>query len=274
MSVIHTNNITNKDGTSGPTISGITTVNSSGFMRVPVGDTFRWMIDENVIKDGLILYLDAGNKLSYSGSGTTWRDFSGFENNGVINGANFNSSGYFEFTSTSDNIELGATNKFAGNNITVEVWVYPTSSNGNYIWGNYDGGGYVNGDFMLRFDPVGSSAERRPLLQIGTGSNIGSQFISTTQYDYDNWYHIVCTWDGTTGLIYINGSNQATTRLNGGTGASGTAANNTSPFYIGTGPPLNDSVNGNYGQFRIYNKTLSAAEVLQNYNALKYRYGL
>lgn len=39
MSVLHTNNITNRDGTSGPTIAGITTVSSTGFMRLPVGPT-------------------------------------------------------------------------------------------------------------------------------------------------------------------------------------------------------------------------------------------
>jgi hypothetical protein len=39
MSVFRTNNITNRDGTAGPVISGITTVSSTGYMRLPVGPT-------------------------------------------------------------------------------------------------------------------------------------------------------------------------------------------------------------------------------------------
>ena len=92
MSVIHTNNITNKDGTSGPTISGITTVSSTGFMQVPVGDTFNGKVIEDVVEDGLVLYLDAGNNFSYPGSGTTWRDLSGNVNGGtLVNGVGYNS---------------------------------------------------------------------------------------------------------------------------------------------------------------------------------------
>ena len=84
MSVIHTNNITNKDGTSGPTISGITTVSSTGFMQVPVGDTFKRNVVENVVKDGLVLYLDAGNDVSYAGIGTNVTDLSGTGNNALL----------------------------------------------------------------------------------------------------------------------------------------------------------------------------------------------
>jgi len=38
----------------------------------------------NIVTEGLVLALDAGNKKSYSGSGTTWTDLSGQENNGTL----------------------------------------------------------------------------------------------------------------------------------------------------------------------------------------------
>ena len=96
MSVLHINNITNKEGTGGPTIAGITTVDSTGFMKVPVGSTGRRTVSDfvpnSIIDDGLVLYLDAANTKSYPGSGTTWTDLSGNGNNGTLeNGVGYNS---------------------------------------------------------------------------------------------------------------------------------------------------------------------------------------
>ena len=57
-------------------------------------------VGPNVVEDGLVLALDAGNTKSYPGSGTTWTDLSGNGNDFTIDASGFthNSSGYFEMT--------------------------------------------------------------------------------------------------------------------------------------------------------------------------------
>ena len=68
MSVIKVNNITNRDGTSGPVIAGVTTVSSTSHFVVPTGDTRNR--DPELITSDLTFHIDAGISSSYSGIGT------------------------------------------------------------------------------------------------------------------------------------------------------------------------------------------------------------
>jgi hypothetical protein len=65
MADLKVNNITNYDGTAGPVIAGVSTVLSTSHFVVPVGNTFKRSVTENIVNDGLVLYLDAGNDVSY-----------------------------------------------------------------------------------------------------------------------------------------------------------------------------------------------------------------
>ena len=52
----------------------------------------------DIVRNGLVLHLDAANKKSYPGTGTAWNDLSGNSNNGsLLNGTSFNSLGYLSF---------------------------------------------------------------------------------------------------------------------------------------------------------------------------------
>ena len=85
----------------------------------------------NVVEDGLVLSLDAGNTKSYPGSGTSWTDLIG-SNYGTIDGSTHNSGdgGSFVFDGTNDNVKIPYTADsnisdalFNGsNNFTVEFW--------------------------------------------------------------------------------------------------------------------------------------------------------
>ena len=58
-----------------------------------------------IVTNGLVLYLDAANKKSYPGSGTTWTDLSGNNNTGTLtNGPTFdsNNGGSIVFDGTND----------------------------------------------------------------------------------------------------------------------------------------------------------------------------
>ena len=123
-----------------------------------------------------------------------------------------------------------------------------------------------SGHFLLRFD----SAER---LDVSTYS---TNLLTTNRLfkDPSAWYHVVLTWDynNNTQSLYVNGVlNDSQSGIN----YSASGSNN----YIFLGddnPGANNTgmFGGKYGEFRIYNKSLSSTEVLNNYNATKSRYGL
>ena len=263
MSVIHTNNITNKDGTSGPTISGISTVSSTGFMQVPVGDTRTRIVlpNENIVTDGLVLYLDAGKAESFGGDGTTWRDLSGENNNGTLaNGVGFTEDygGSLIFDGVDENATVGSSVLTTGET-SISMWVKPDSNQTSGLGDlNVGGGGLI-------------------LYQVGTIIMMGfrgtPEMRTTTQFITSNvWNHI--TW------VYNNGSKSSTSSfqiylnseieptltifgfgIGGGTVFNRIGSDQNGPYF-----------DGNIAQVSIYNKALTASEVQQNFNATKSRF--
>jgi hypothetical protein len=271
MSEFRIDQITNQSGSRGPDIAGITTFSATSGMLMPSGDTFRWMIDDNVVKDGLVLYLDAGNDLSYAGSGNLWRDFSGFENNGtLVNGVGFNSSngGSLVFDGADDYAKISySTSLDLPTALTLSVWYYSgTTSADNiaYLKGRTDGDNY---NPLLQFDG----------LYGWTGPNGRSFYRPSFGFIQDNtWYNLtVSHTSGTTPNVYKNSilSTFHTFTEGDATRALGT---NTNPVGINADIPrgLIGTFNGRVASIQLYNRALSASEVLQNYNALKGRYGL
>ena len=83
--------------------------------------------NNSIVTDGLILHLDAGNKNSYPGSGTTWTDLSGKGYDGTLtNGPSFNSQGYISFDGSNDYITT-ADIDHGTSQFTLETWVYFSS---------------------------------------------------------------------------------------------------------------------------------------------------
>jgi hypothetical protein len=62
----------------------------------------------SIVRDGLVLYLDAANPKSYPGSGTTWFDLKGTSNSTLSNGPTFVNSnkGYFSFDGVNDYTQI------------------------------------------------------------------------------------------------------------------------------------------------------------------------
>jgi hypothetical protein len=272
MSVIHTNNITNKDGTSGPTISGITTVSSTGFMKVPVGDTFRRQVLENVVDSGLVLYLDAGNDISYPGSGTTWRDLSGENNNGTFenqttysssNGGSIVFDGVNDRVFCLDNDSLDLSTLF-----TISLWIKRVGDaplQTEEVLLHKESGGIPYGGYILSVDRT----TLLPSVRIRSSTNSTDTLIGTNSISSTNWNHIVCTYNSTTLQLYQNGNS------NGSKTSSVTSIGNVITNLSIGGLAFNGySWNGNIAQVSIYNRALSAAEVQQNFNALRSRYGI
>ncbi len=280
MSVIRTNNITNKDGTSGPTILGISTVNSSGFMRVPVGDTRTRLVRdyENIVTNGLVLHLDAGRAASYGGDGTTWRDLSGQNNNGTLQGGvgfTVDDGGSLIFDGVDDNVD---TRVFAYSPyMTFSVWAKTTSSATSTSFVDFNsidnktimnlGIRNTSGKLALTYNDILPILGAYPYMEGNTTINDGI------------WKNLVGLYDSQGPKLYINGVRENVTHYeNSSDNRNGSLMQTVQTQYfrlMGLGNnPTGYRLSGNIAQVSIYNRALTASEVQQNFNALRSRYGI
>lgn len=107
--------------------------------------------------------------------------------------------------------------------------------------------------------------------RISSGGGTSYNDLHST-YNYNQWYQITQTYDGTTQKLYINGS------LYTSASKSGLQNKPNKTYMIGahhvaSGAP-GEFANNAIGHYLIYNRALSDAEVLQNYNATKASFGL
>lgn len=218
-----------------------------------------------IIQQGLVLNLDAGNPYSYAGAGTTWYDVSGNNYNGTLTNSptySTDNSGLISFNGSSQYIDCG--NVLASlTNLTLECFVkFGTQS---ALYGGIISKTLSNADgWEIR---VGASTSTTTDLQfryVGDNAAIGFN----TSFNNGTWYHIAVTGANGSQKAYINGVQFAS-----GTTALSPSAN-TNSLLIGKLAYSGYYVNMLLGYARIYNRVLSAAEVLQNYNATKDRFGL
>jgi hypothetical protein len=216
------------------------------------------------VTNGLVLALDAADKNSYPGSGTSWFDLSGNTNNGTLtNGPTFNSgnAGSIVFDGVDDYVSCGNNATVQINQGTISAWVR-TSSPGSSFRGiitkqnNY--GLFTNDGILVTYD-WGNNQTR------STGTNIAD----------NNWKNVAMSFTTNTGtpsnnaVIYLNGSAVLTTTIK--------ILNNDVEVQLARGGLFGGStqlLNGRIANAQIYNRALSATEILQNYNATKTRFGL
>jgi hypothetical protein len=212
----------------------------------------------NIVKDGLILSLDAANSKSYSGSGTTWNDLSGNNNNGtLINGPTFgtDNNGKFNFDEANDYVLINNSTLLPTTAYTKIAAFRPESSTANIISGGGDG--------QHAFWMAGTSTH----LHSGHNGNW-----STVSYSPGNmlnqWWIGAVTFNIVTGwVLFLNGQ-QVSTSSNTSTFTGGNVVR------IGAYTNAANLFDGDISQVLIYNRALSSQEILQNYNAIKSRFGL
>jgi len=228
-------------------------------------------INNNIQTDGLVLYLDAAYKKSYPRTGTTWYDLSGNGNNGTLSAAAIgtvsSSLDTMAFNGTDEYVEFSSIQPA---NATIIWWttVYVASATsylGNYPRGTPGSDGatwysYANESYWNVY------GRRTDVGSIAITDDTGATLVANT------WYQVCGRYDGSTMKIYVNGDEK---KSNSFAGLQYTATNK---FYIGAidndasaGPNL--WYNGNISIFQIYDRALSAAEVKQNYDAQKERFG-
>ena len=219
----------------------------------------------DIVEDGLVLALDAGNIRSYPGSGSSWNDISGNSNNGTLtNGPTFSSAdggsilldGTNDYVNGVHNSQLDTTGSMTG-----ACWFKLTDTASDWV----------------RVLGKGDSTNRTFGLWYNTGSNTflyqrygsSNSNVSTTSFTIalNTWWNIVGTSSGSSHILYLNGEAVSS----GSTGS--TFYSSTDPYAIGYAG-IHSYHQGNVANCKIYNRALTSAEVKQNYNAIKSRFGL
>jgi len=211
---------------------------------------------EGIVTNGLVLNVDAGFTPSYTSSGTTWYDLSYGVNNGTLtNGPTFNSTngGYIVFDGADDYINCGNIMPSTAYTKCVFFYITNNSTNNNLISGGGNGTHY--------FYPGQSNFLRAGHFQ-------GAELVSNTSFTTNTWYHGAVTFSTTSGFaMYQNGvsvgTNPSTSTFTGG-----------NIVLIGAYNPNSNLLTGRIAVAQVYNRVLSASEILQNYNAQKSRFGL
>ena len=233
-----------------------------------------------IIRNGLVLALDAADKNSYIGSGTTWRDMSGNNYNGqLINGPVFNGSngGSFVFDGTNKYVDMPNTEgvfNFKNTAFTVSVWFkIPTNSALEpVIIKNRNS----NDGWLIRFYYASLTDIRIVTVLNSFASGSTFQYSGRSapfSIELNKWINlvVVITSDtaneaGNSIVHYINCIESI--------GLAGSGV----PYQGGN--PLcklslaSEQFIGNISLAHIYSRGLTKAEIIQNYNALKSRFGL
>ena len=191
----------------------------------------------DIVTDGLVLSLDAANKKSYPGTGTTWYDLSGNDFNFTLDGSGIthNSNGYFTLANGGASYSSNITDS---TDCTFVFWMKTTDAQ-SLFW-----------EGTTAYEYLGAYKSGNKEYYRGVGSGI--QFYMDTAdtpniYDYirdDNWHMLEFKNVDMSGIDSNN-------------------FNQYGSFTFG---------NGQIGIIQLYNKNLSASESAQNYNATKSRF--
>lgn len=185
---------------------------------------------------------------------TTVKNLSSYSNTGTINGATFNSAGYFVFNNNS----WVSISSISVSSFTYEGWVYSTPSISADV---YDYGYFFSGgSFGLAITESPASGQ---MYYYNSSSAIPLGYTLPANV----WRHVVVIVDGSQTIsLYINGAFQSTTNVVN----TQTSITTFGRYEVGS----THYWNGRRGEERIYNTALSAAQVSQNFNATRSKYGV
>ena len=215
-----------------------------------------------IVTNGLVLALDAANPKSYTSGSTTWGDISGNNNSGsLVNGPTFSSEngGTIVFDGVSNYVS-GSITPISGSAFTVAAWVKPLVAPSTKTY--FSIGSAQGTDLTIHFRLLTDTVLRFGLYS----DDLDGTIPSVT----GKWNYLVGTLTlAKTQTIYHNG-NFISTRTSAGL-FSGNAT-----FAVGGWGiiPVSQFINANIAQVQVYNRALSQQEILQNYNAIKGRFGL
>lgn len=233
----------------------------------------------NPVTSGLQQYYDIGNTSSYSGSGSTVTDLSvsGYGTGSLLNSPTYTSAGlasYLSFNGTnsyflSPNLYTMVQGTL---NVTLEVWVRTASDNGIVVdeQGNLPiNSGWHDAQIVIVSGTLKGAVW--PYTTIVTGSAVTR----------NAWQQYVLTFNDATNTqtLYLNGASVGSSSIQRDFSPGAVGGATTGLWYgIGLGDitSIGDTsyLACDWSIFKVYNRALTATEVLQNYDAVKWRYGL
>ena len=242
----------------------------------------------DLINNGLTFCIDALDKNSYIGSGTTWTDLAIPKNGTVTNGPVFSSDGYFTFDGTNDYVDFGDLG--VGDAYHCGVWFYLESSvdSSTTFYGLFR---YKNTDQAgVHFGSTTSFATNETLTFLYcTDDSIGGDPYYRT-YIRDNfaagWHYVSLNWNSNKYDIYVNASSKTTYASTDSNAInnplSGTAAGHVplmtmDEFKLGYGSVTDGShaeFDGRIASVHMYNRSLTANEITHNFNSQRDRFGV
>ena len=219
----------------------------------------------DLIQDALIFHVDAADRNSYPGEGSTWFDLCPDSDNGAITNATFNSNGYFTFDGNGDYVEFTG-GKIAPNlasTFTVSGWVFYSSTTDTRGWfacSNSD----VSQNVGIELT---SNSKVKAYINFDGGS-AGPEM--TTSFTNNVFFNCTLTSDNTTLTIYRNGLAEDTETRAGPGDFTGNMRLGHHPYLSGT----NRFHQGGIAACQIFNRALTAKEVKQNFEMQRTRYGI
>jgi hypothetical protein len=221
----------------------------------------------NIVRDGLVLYLDAGSPNSFPlvNQSTTWKDISGNANNGTLtNGPTFNSAngGGIVLDGVNDYIDSTFVNPFAE---TVMVWVKSNTTNWNE-------NGWISSSRRQNGHIIHPNISTKTVAFYVSNSSGGAVIIGSTTLTDITLPHLYCfTTNGSNShKIYIDDTfiSENTTSI------TRTLTPTSQTWYIGRDDTTSRYGNGAFYNVLRYNRALSSQEILQNFNATRARFGI
>jgi hypothetical protein len=239
----------------------------------------------NIQTEGLVFYVDPAYKKSYPRSGTTTFNLASGSLDGTINGAtwdginptsSFNFDGTDDFVDCTDNDIFSFTDDSNDFPYTFSAWIYVDSLSTDSNQPNT-----IISKYATSANEWWFLIENKKLVIINYDQSnptiIGRKY--NTDLVINTWYYVAATYDGSKNVsgfkLYLNGTRVDDTDYNGNTTYGG-MQNQTTNVYIGKRDRSDrlSLFNGQTGPINVYNRALSAGDVLQNYNAQKDRFGL
>ena len=222
-------------------------------------------VGPDIVDDGLVFAIDAGSTRSYPGSGTTGTDLISSESITLNNGVGFSTDkgGTWTFDGSDDYIQTSFGQNIVSTGFSVNFWFNVTGTATCFFMQMYVSAD-VNTVFRVERNSIGANSIEFGHSPNGSG---GMSELTSTNFPNDVWQSCTIAYNGSTKYIYRNGVLDTSV--------------SSSDVYFYTGAILRIAarqdgtllpINGKMPSVKVYNKALSAAEILQNYNAQKTRF--
>ena len=222
----------------------------------------------NIVTDGLVFAVDAGSTRSYPGSGTTGTDLISSESITLNNGVGFSTDkgGTWTFDGSDDYIQTSFGQNIVSTGFSVNFWFNVTGNTTQFFMQMFVTAD-VNTVFRIERNGGGGTSS----VEFGHSPNGsgGMSELNSNNFPNDIWHSCTIVYNGSTKYIYKNGAVDTSVSA--------------SDVYFYTGAILRIAarqdgtllpINGKMPSVKVYNKALSAAEIQQNYNAQRSRFGL